>query len=423
MRAPEDTVVPVGIARVSVSSRPPPEVWVRARVSAPLDGGEEGGASPEGAVDLALVGADGRCYAEILGLRLQRLTRATVDPFVDCAYTVAWRRKDLAAERGAGPPHEAPGTWLVFADGHGLGVDVARRLREVGATCFEVGAGAAWAREGDERYVIDPSEPEAYGRLLEEVAKRGAPLRGVVHAWSLDVAPAEHATLETTIADVRQGTLSALRLVQAMVAQRFRDVPRLVFVTRGAQPAGGAGEVASPSQAPLWGLGRTVALEQPDLGCTRIDSSHARHPEEAHAIVRELLSGDGEDQVALRAEGRFVARLERWHPRARRRSSALGGGHVPHHRRPRRARARAGALDGGARGTPPGARRPRRALAAAREALAAMAEAGADVRAMRGDVSRAATSSGCCVGSTRTCRPSAGSCTPPACSRTAWCRG
>ena len=158
-------------------------------------------------------------------------------------------------------------------------------------------------------------------------------------------------------------------------------------MTRGAQPAGGDA-VAFPSQAPLWGFGKTVALEQPDLGCARVDLSSARRPGEAEELARELCESDGEDQVALRAEGRFVARLERWTPApaegATLRGDAtylitggLGGLGLT-----------LGALDGGARARHLSLVGRSEPSAAAREAIAAMTEAGADVRVMRGDVSR-----------------------------------
>ena len=84
-----------------------------------------------------------------------------------------------------------------------------------------------------------------------------------------------------------------------------------MLVTRGAQAAGGAAAVVSASQAPLWGLGRTIALEQPDLACTRVDLAPEGGPDERARLVEEILSTDGEDQIALRGEGRLVARLER----------------------------------------------------------------------------------------------------------------
>jgi NAD(P)-dependent dehydrogenase (short-subunit alcohol dehydrogenase family)/acyl carrier protein len=84
-----------------------------------------------------------------------------------------------------------------------------------------------------------------------------------------------------------------------------------VLVTRGAQAAGGDASIVSGSQAPMWGLGRTITMEQPDLGCTRVDLAPWNSSDEEAQVVLELLSSDGEDQVALRSEGRLVARLQR----------------------------------------------------------------------------------------------------------------
>jgi NAD(P)-dependent dehydrogenase (short-subunit alcohol dehydrogenase family)/acyl carrier protein len=146
---------------------------------------------------------------------------------------------------------------------------------------------------------------------LREVVSGDLVCRGVVHLWSLDAAPWERTTGETLLSDLRRGSMSALHLVQALGSHGFRDAPRLVLVTRGAQAVG---EYASPvavSQAPLWGLGRTIAMEQPDLGCTRVDLGPEPDPDDAASLLRELLASDGEDQVALRGKSRQVARLER----------------------------------------------------------------------------------------------------------------
>src|SRR5262249_5458965 len=65
--------------------------------------------------------------------------------------------------------------------------------------------------------------------------------------------------------------------------------------------------------APLWGLGRVIALEHPELACSRIDLGDAG-AEELQALRRELSAGSREDQVALRGAARYVARLARWKP-------------------------------------------------------------------------------------------------------------
>jgi hypothetical protein len=90
-------------------------------------------------------------------------------------------------------------------------------------------------------------------------------------------------------------------------------------VTRGAQAVGEAEGVAV-AQAPLWGLGRTLALEHPELGCTQVDLSPGPALEEAQALARELVGKDGEDQVALRSEGPVcgAARRGAFGPKTRR---------------------------------------------------------------------------------------------------------
>ena len=55
------------------------------------------------------------------------------------------------------------------------------------------------------------------------------------------------------------GTL--VELLQA--CQSAGRVPRVVLVTAGAQPVNATGEVTAVAQAPLWGLGRVLSLEQP----------------------------------------------------------------------------------------------------------------------------------------------------------------
>jgi amino acid adenylation domain-containing protein len=55
----------------------------------------------------------------------------------------------------------------------------------------------------------------------------------------------------------------------------------------------------------LWGLGRTVALEYPEMWGGLI----AWEAGDAGGLAEELLGADGEKEVALRADGRYVARV------------------------------------------------------------------------------------------------------------------
>ena len=100
----------------------------------------------------------------------------------------------------------------------------------------------------------------------------------------------------------------ARRIVTELTA--LPSPPRLFFLTRNAQPVAD-GDRANPVQAVLWGLGRTLALEHPEIwgGVIDVDESMpavlaARH------IRQEAAPGNGEDQVVYRSGVRHVSRLQ-----------------------------------------------------------------------------------------------------------------
>jgi NAD(P)-dependent dehydrogenase (short-subunit alcohol dehydrogenase family)/acyl carrier protein len=64
-------------------------------------------------------------------------------------------------------------------------------------------------------------------------------------------------------------------------------------------------------QAPLWGLGRVLATEHPELWGGLIDLGARAGPAEAALLLRAIEAADGEDQVALRSGRRFGLRLEK----------------------------------------------------------------------------------------------------------------
>ncbi|WP_226594817.1 zinc-binding dehydrogenase, partial [Microseira wollei] len=60
----------------------------------------------------------------------------------------------------------------------------------------------------------------------------------------------------------------------------------------------------------LWGLGRVIALEYPELRCVRLDlSAQATTEDKVQALLLELTAADAEDQIAIRQGKRYVARL------------------------------------------------------------------------------------------------------------------
>ena len=85
--------------------------------------------------------------------------------------------------------------------------------------------------------------------------------------------------------------------------------PKLFFLTRNAQPVAD-GDRANPVHAVLWGLGRTLALEHPEIWGAVIDVDDSMPAVLAARHIRdERLAADGEDQIVYRSGNRYVPRL------------------------------------------------------------------------------------------------------------------
>ena len=155
-----------------------------------------------------------------------------------------------------------------------------------------VGAGGSWRVLGDDQLAAELGSGE-FGDaeyVLFAPACTGA---------SVDVASAyrlfnEARGIATDLAAQAQGS----------------QPPKLFFLTRNAQPVID-GDRANPTHAVLWGLGRTLALELPEIWGGVIDVDESIPPVLAARLVRdEATIGDGEDQVVYRSGVRHVPRLE-----------------------------------------------------------------------------------------------------------------
>ncbi|HEY0677811.1 MAG TPA: SDR family NAD(P)-dependent oxidoreductase, partial [Chitinophagaceae bacterium] len=145
--------------------------------------------------------------------------------------------------------------------------------------------------------------------LIEKhLLRAGSPLYGIIHLWSLSI-PVQSAEFRyTSDAMRRPGFDSALLLVQTL-ARRMSVLPRLWFVTRGAQSVI-PDEAIAVEQSALWGFAKVISLEFPELKCIRVDLDRGQSIAESvpHLVNQLFIDGD-EDQLAIRSGTRYVPRL------------------------------------------------------------------------------------------------------------------
>jgi acyl transferase domain-containing protein/acyl carrier protein len=292
-----DVYVPVGVERFRLFRSPEARVWGRATVARHQ--------MTEGTLvgDLHLFDDAGAVVACLTGISLRRMPPEALGRAVTAGwlYEVAWRPQALAASSGE---HDGPGRWLILADRGGVGEALARRLEAQGHRCELAFAGGE--EPGGDPPAVDVSSPDGFARWWGRL-ERPAEFSGVVHLWSLDAPSFDVVTAGALERGEKLGVGSALHLVQAVVAGAA-PLGKVVLVTRGAQRTGGE-VLTAPTQALLWGLARVVRSEHPSLEIACVDLDPMPGPDEGMTLAAEVLGAAREDEIALRVDGRHVARL------------------------------------------------------------------------------------------------------------------
>jgi acyl transferase domain-containing protein/surfactin synthase thioesterase subunit/acyl carrier protein len=194
-------------------------------------------------------------------------------------YEIAWRDLPNRSSPAESRPRQR---CLVLAD-HAMGPALAGALEAAGHHCT---------------MLPDPDWARVESLLTTESWD------AVVHLWSVEP------KLDGAHSPAEAACASVLTTVATMV--RAQSTARLWVLTQNGEPAGGAD--VRPDQAAVWGLGRSIALEHPEIWGGLIDLDDAG-PAHAEAIARLASGGAGrEDQIALRGQHTFVPRLVRTEP-------------------------------------------------------------------------------------------------------------
>ena len=214
----------------------------------------------------------------------------------------------------AGPRADQPaGHWLLLApaEADGVAEELAAELRAKGQTCTFVHPGASFEPLPNGAYRVNGAEGADFTQLLQrEAAARTAPLRGVVYLWHPE--PGALSGAEAVERGPVEACEGVVHLVQALAAGKSGDpAPALWLVTRGTQAVGSPPGTAGVFGSPVWGPGKVIALEHPELACKRIDLGPEPAAGEAKRLFGEIWANAPEEQVALRGPGRYVARLVR----------------------------------------------------------------------------------------------------------------
>lgn len=217
------------------------------------------------------------------------------------------------AEQRVEPRSNASGaSWLIFSDTAGYGRRMAERLCAQGHSVALAQKGDAFARLADRRFQLRPSDSAHCAQLFEILAAEGVnAVSHIMYFWPID----ETATQDQSLRDLEDGqqrmVASLLNLVQYLAGPAFTaPPPKLAIFTRSAQKVKPEDTLEGFAQGSLWGLGRVIAMEHPELQCVRVDLDGSPDTADMDAVIGELARlAVPESQLAFREGSRYALRL------------------------------------------------------------------------------------------------------------------
>nr|QBM78307.1 polyketide synthase [Moorena bouillonii bAprat14] len=209
-----------------------------------------------------------------------------------------------------------PSHWLILADTTGVAEKLAQKLQQQGHKYSLVYRGESYQRQATGTYQLNPQIPEAFEKLYQEIQQSSeTAITKLIHLWSLDAPQSKDLTLETLEEAQLWGCGSVVHLLQTLV--KNSSIPELWLVTRGSQSVLSQTEknLTGLAASPLWGLGRVVSNEHPQLWGGLVDlDPQAAAGDEVEMLWQLLVNEQEEDNLAVRGENTYVARLARQEP-------------------------------------------------------------------------------------------------------------
>jgi acyl transferase domain-containing protein/acyl carrier protein len=240
----------------------------------------------------------------------------------DWFYAPSWKRCESLAPLN---PEKLDNktTWLIFRDECGVGLRLARRLKEAAQDVIEVVVGDRFYRVSDSIYTIKPGQREDYVLLVKDLLGRGKTPEKIVHLWSVtrddfrqedfgfsgDIQQA----LRRSSAIVDSSFYSLLFLAQEL-SKSVSSPIQIAVVSNNLQEVTGD-EHLCPEKATLIGPCKVIRQECQNISCRSIDIvlPQLETQEELKLIdklILEILSNTDDLEVAYRGKRRWIRTYE-----------------------------------------------------------------------------------------------------------------
>jgi acyl transferase domain-containing protein len=224
---------------------------------------------------------------------------AAADPLYELAWTANERAApvpDVSLAAASGERETRARTWLILGRGDALSESFAQAVRDAGDPCI---------------VVTPPSAGDVRGLLADALGADLGDEPVLLDLWSASTGAHDGDAHDGDAAlDETLRCEALLHALQSVLETRPERLPRIWVVTCGAQ-AIRSEELRSPASATIWGMGRVVALEHPELWGGLVDLDPDAPLADAARVVADVRAREDEQQLAYRGGRRYAARLAR----------------------------------------------------------------------------------------------------------------
>ncbi len=229
-----------------------------------------------------------RCWIDVPRVALWNET----EPY----YSIEWRREDFQS-LSSGIMNQ--GTTVIFGDETGIGWEITDKLRKEGLEVVEVHSGSKFEFVGSNVYRVGNCE-EDYLKLFG--AMRDKRLTRIIHLASVTNQKG-NCDLAELKKSQENSVLSLFFLTRALIKIGIQSDLEINVISKYGNPVTGTEERIQPENATLFGLGKAIGREFPQLRVKGIDCDDFTPGD---TIIGELKEASGTYLIAYRNGERYI---------------------------------------------------------------------------------------------------------------------
>jgi acyl transferase domain-containing protein/short-subunit dehydrogenase/acyl carrier protein len=218
-------------------------------------------------------------------------------------YSVEWEEKQAAEIKESDHEFSA---YLIFSDNSGTGKKLADNLKHKNIDCIQVFKGNSFQQKNIHEYIVNPLSSDDFTHLFDTIAQNK--FFNILFLWGSDAELPENTTTHSIEEDLEHSCGSLLHLTQSIIHYNWNDIPKLWIITRHACERSHS---INAAQRSLWGMGRVIALEHPELWGGLFDLEDTISEACINALFKKTTTQSKDDQISLDNNGIcYVPRLK-----------------------------------------------------------------------------------------------------------------